>query len=87
LGSKFIPIETPRNIQFTKLIKINGRQCEFNFRKRTPEEFDVDTVDDRGNRIMFKLIRKDDNWSIQGNNGVGWLVQYEKEIGAVAANY
>ena len=80
-------MDTPRNVQFTKLIKINGRQCEFNFRKRTAEEFDVDTVDDRGNRIMFKLVKKEDNWSVQGNNSVGWLIQHEKEIGAVVAQY
>jgi hypothetical protein len=36
---------------------------------------------------MFKLIKKDADWSIQGNNSVGWLAQYEKEIGAVAAEY
>ena len=56
-----------RNIQFTKLLKINGRLREFNFRKLggSDEKFSVDTVDDRGNRIVFYMIKKEDGWKIE----------------------
>jgi hypothetical protein len=80
-------MDSPRNIQFTKLIKIDGRQREFNFRKRTSHEYDVDTSDERGNRIMFKLVKMEDNWTMQSDNTTGWLIQYGKEIAAVIINY
>jgi hypothetical protein len=56
-----------RNIQFTKLIKADGRLREFNFRKINglhEELFTVDVSDDRGNRIMFKLHKQGNDWVI-----------------------
>lgn len=56
-----------RNIQFTKLIKTEGRLREFNFRKVNglhEELFTVDVSDDRGNRIMFKLHKEGNDWAI-----------------------
>jgi hypothetical protein len=56
-------IQFNRNIQFSKLIKAEGRLREFNFRKVNgliEELFTVDVSDDRGNRIMFKM-RKERN--------------------------
>ena len=47
-----------KNIQFTRNLKVNGLVREFNFRKISgpPDElFHVDVVDDRGNRIMFRM--------------------------------
>ena len=47
-----------RNIQFTKLVKIQGRLREFNFRKLNglnEGQFTVDVSDDKGNRIMFSM--------------------------------
>jgi len=50
-------------VHFTRLIKAGGRLREFNFRKLRgldQEMFTVDTVDDRGNRILFRM-QKDSN--------------------------
>src|SRR5664279_5128164 len=60
-------IQFNRNIQFTKLIKAEGRLREFNFRKVNglhEELFTVDVSDDRGNRIMFKMRKEGNEWLI-----------------------
>ena len=60
-------IQFNRNIQFSKLIKAQGRLREFNFRKVNglhEELFTVDVSDDRGNRIMFKMRKEGDEWLI-----------------------
>jgi hypothetical protein len=60
-------IQFNRNIQFTKLIKAEGRLREFNFRKVNglhEELFTVDVSDDRGNRIMFKMRKDGNEWLI-----------------------
>lgn len=52
-------------VHFTRLIKAGGRLREFNFRKVTvdgEETFNADTVDDRGNRILFRMQKKDGKW-------------------------
>jgi hypothetical protein len=57
-----------KNIQFTKLVKADGRLKEFNFRKMNNEEegplFTVDVADERGNRIIFRMKKNDTNWKI-----------------------
>jgi hypothetical protein len=60
-------VQFNKNIQFTKLIKAEGRLREFNFRKVNglhEELFTVDVSDDRGNRIMFKMHKEGDEWLI-----------------------
>lgn len=52
-------------VHFTRLIKAGGRLREFNFRKvnvEGEEVFNADTVDDRGNRILFRMQKKDGRW-------------------------
>jgi hypothetical protein len=52
-------------VHFTRLIKAGGRLREFNFRKvnvEGEEVFNADTVDDRGNRILFKMQKKEGKW-------------------------
>jgi len=71
-------------VHFTRLIKAGGRLREFNFRKlRQLEEeiFSVDTVDDRGNRILF-YMRKDNNsnWSISQQPLPTWVVENESKL-------
>ena len=55
-------------IHFTRLIKAGGRLREFNLRKlKTAEKevFSIDTVDDRGNRIIFRMEKEGNgNWQI-----------------------
>lgn len=60
-------IRFKKNIQFTKLVKANGRLREFNFRKLggvNEGQFTVDVSDDRGNRIMFRMQSENDTWKI-----------------------
>jgi hypothetical protein len=60
-------IQFNRNIQFSKLIKTDGRLREFNFRRVNGllvELFTVDVSDDRGNRIMFKMHKEGNEWII-----------------------
>ncbi|ULQ57377.1 hypothetical protein KJS94_04070 [Flavihumibacter rivuli] len=72
-----------RNIQFTRLIKAEGRLREFNFRKMNllnETLFSVDVVDDRGNRIMFRMGRNDNGWQIQSQPLPTWVVQQERQL-------
>jgi hypothetical protein len=70
-------IQFNRNIQFTKLIKADGRLREFNFRKVNglhEELFTVDVSDDRGNRIMFKMRKEGNEWLILADQTVpDWI--------------
>ncbi len=74
-------------VHFTRLIKAGGRLREFNFRKlRQLEEdiFSVDTVDDRGNRIIIYMHKKGNNWTIIPNTqGVVlpvWITENEEKL-------
>ncbi len=69
-----------KNIQFTKLIKINGQLREFNFRKSNATHegfFSVDVSDDRGNRIMFSMEVKDGQWIIMTPGLPKWVSEQE----------
>jgi hypothetical protein len=64
------------NIFFSKLIKLDGRLREFNFRKATSAQnsFHVDVTDDRGQRIMFYMQKDvDGEWNAQLNSLPNWL--------------
>ena len=69
-------------VHFTRLIKAGGRLREFNFRKlRQLEEdvFSVDTVDDRGNRILFYMHKgSNENWSIASQPLPAWITENEQ---------
>ena len=59
-----------RNIQFTKLLKAEGRLREFNFRKLTGLHeglMTVDVSDDRGNRIMFTMQKNGNGWNFHND--------------------
>lgn len=56
-------------VHFTALVKAGGRLREFNLRKlkhADKDVFSVDTVDDRGNRLIFRLEKNsnDTTWTI-----------------------
>ena len=70
----------PKNIAFSSLIKIRGRLSEFNFRKRGMSHYDVDTCDDRGNRIFFKMEKQDDGWKINTAGVPDWVLKDENLI-------
>lgn len=71
-------------IHFTRLIKAGGRLREFNFRKLNGlehETFTVDTVDDRGNRILFRMEKKDNNhWFILPQILPRWIEENEEKM-------
>lgn len=70
-----------RNIQFTRLVRAEGRLREFNFRKFNAETgewlFSIDVVDDRGNRIMFRMKKEDNAWKIQPGQFPAWVINNE----------
>lgn len=70
-------IQFNRNIQFTKLLKAEGRLREFNFRRVNglhEKLFTVDVSDDRGNRIMFKMQKEGNEWLIATDQPVpDWI--------------
>lgn len=53
------------NIQFTLLVKIEGRLREFNFRKRTEQSYDVDVADESGARFQFRWKEVGGAWELQ----------------------
>lgn len=76
-------IQFVKNIQFTRLIKAEGRLKEFNFRKIKNTEDDrctVDTVDNRGNRIIFSVIKENGSWKLASSLVPGWITQCEKQL-------
>jgi hypothetical protein len=69
-------IQFIRNIQFTRLVKAEGRLREFNFRKSNGLQeglFTVDVSDDRGNRIIFHMEREDGVWKIIKQQLPSWI--------------
>jgi len=73
-----------KNVHFTKLIKINDRLKEFNFRRvasHTDPFFTVDVSDDRGNRIMFRMEKSDsNNWRIVDDILPQWVSNNENKL-------
>ena len=73
-------MQVPRNIQFTRLIKVNGRLKEFNFRKRNREDgpqYNVDVSDERNNRFMFTMVNTSLGWKISPASLPGWILDSE----------
>ena len=80
---KIMQLTFIKNIQFTKLIKADGRLREFNFRRynsdnQQPAIFSVNVVDNRDNRIIFEMKQEDNIWKIikQASLPV-WILQNE----------
>jgi hypothetical protein len=72
-----------RNIQFTRLLKAEGRLREFNFRKQNGLAeglFTVDVVDDRGNRILFRMEKGDSGWKIVHQQLPEWVWKNEANL-------
>jgi hypothetical protein len=70
------------NIYFTKLIKLENRVREFNFRKlpNTVNNYHVDVTDDRGERFMFRMFpNAEQSWQLSTNELPQW-VQYANNI-------
>ena len=69
-----------KNIQFTKLIKINGKLKEFNFRKPNSKReglFTVDVINENASRIIFKMELLENKWTINDNELPSWILENE----------
>jgi hypothetical protein len=77
-------IQFLKKLQFTRLVKAGGRIREFNFLKYNKEPdpyFCVDTVDDRGNRIIFYMYDMDHKWKIKEVPGLpSWVYDAETQF-------
>lgn len=72
-----------RNVQFSKLLKVDGRFKEFNFRKSGIEEkviFNVDVTDDRNIRIYFRMRKEDSAWKILPQEVPTWISSNEANL-------
>jgi len=72
-----------RNLQFTKLIKAEGRLREFNFTRLTglmEGIFSLDMVDDRGNRIIFQMKQNPDGWQIREIELPEWITANKPQL-------
>lgn len=73
-----------KNIQFTKLIKADGRLREFNFRRYNPGDqpvvFSVNVVDNRDNRILFEMLLVDNTWKIVEQQLPAWITDNELQF-------
>lgn len=75
-----------KNIQFTRLIKVDGRLKEFNFRKPNGREeglFTVDVIDGRGNRIIFNMEKTESNWKIVSDTLPAWVLESEEAFNEI----
>ena len=78
-----MPIRFVRMVQFTLLVKVEGRLREFNFRKlKNPAEeiFDVNVCNERGDRFCFNMQKKDNGWRIEGGELPKWILQNETNL-------
>lgn len=72
-----------RNIQFSRIIKAEGRMREFNFRKPNGRDLapcTVDTSDDRGQRIIFTMQKEGESWKIVSQQVPAWILQLEDRL-------
>ncbi len=73
-----------KNVQFTKLIKVDGRLREFNFRKHGDilqnHICSVNVADDRGNRIIFEMQKQETGWKIVQNKLPVWILDNENNF-------
>jgi hypothetical protein len=72
-----------KHIQFTCLIKANGRLKEFNFRKKSglPElVYEVDVSDEKGNRHYFSMQLNGKKWSITEKDVAKWIQEVTAEV-------
>lgn len=71
-------------IHFTRVIKAGDRLREFNFRKVRgveQETFTVDTVDDRGNRLLLRMQKNSNNhWAILQQMLPAWISESESKL-------
>ena len=76
-------IQFIKMIQFSYQFKAGDRQREFNFRKlNSPveEKFNVNVSDERGNRIVFSMEKKESGWKIITPQLPEWIIASEANL-------
>ncbi len=69
-----------KNIQFTRLIKCDGKLKEFNFRKPNGKQeglFTVDVIDAKVSSIIFNMDMLENTWKITNNELPQWILDNE----------
>ena len=75
-----------KNIQFSKLIKANGKLKEFNFLKINVQQesvFTVDVVDERDSRVFFNIKKIDNGWEIIVCPLPKWILEIESSFSEI----
>ena len=78
-----------KNVQFTKVLKAEGRMREFNFRKinnADTELFTVNVCDDRGERILFHMQKDQNDWRLGSESLPAWIGQQENQLNLAIAD-
>jgi hypothetical protein len=82
--SYYMKLQFYKNIQFSKLIKVDGRLREFNFRKHgdvlQKHVCSINVADDRGNRIIFEMQKQDTGWRITQQQLPVWILDNENNF-------
>ncbi len=77
-----------KNIQFTCLVKCEGKLREFNFRRRNfpiGPFYSVDTVDLQGNRFQFNMDKTENGWIIREQELPAWILEAESVLSKMIA--
>jgi hypothetical protein len=77
LPTAFVVSYSMQNIAFSRVLKMNGRVWEFNFRKLPGEQnaFHTDFTDAKDNRVQFVLFHDiDGTWKIKGTLVPSWVL-------------
>ena len=77
-------LQFTKMVQFSLLVKAGDRVREFNFRKLSmpsDEAFTVNVCDERGNRVVFTLEKKEGEWKVLPFPKIPrWIVQGETRL-------
>lgn len=75
------------NLQFTKILKADGKLREFNFTKqarlRQPLVFSVDVTDNNFHRVYFDMLKENNNWKIKQQQIPSWVLENEPQLHSV----
>lgn len=75
------------NIYFSKIIKVNDKQREFNFRKLpgdNQQSYHVDVTDDKGSRLIFSMYKDASGcWRTSAQSLPLWIHNAEEILGSV----
>jgi hypothetical protein len=80
-----VPEAFRKRIQFSRLIKANGRLREFNFLKSLGpdrDSYEVDVCDESGKRFMFTMKTDGKDWKLKDQALPTWIKDAEPNLSA-----